>query len=150
VTKYRRKGNGASAELDAIAPKEDEEQKTLFEWAELQAGKWPELRRMMHSPNGGSRNAIEGAKFKAMGVRAGFPDVFLPARRQTAEGGTYGGLFVELKRRAGGRLSPEQREWLEYLWEAGYYAVCCGGWEEAVRHIDFYLRLKKPGKEEKE
>lgn len=29
---------------------------------------------LIHIPNGGSRNAIEGAKFKKMGVRAGVPD----------------------------------------------------------------------------
>jgi hypothetical protein len=28
----------------------------------------------IHIPNGGSRNALEGAKFKRMGVRAGVPD----------------------------------------------------------------------------
>lgn len=29
---------------------------------------------LIHIPNGGSRNPIEGAKFKRMGVRAGVPD----------------------------------------------------------------------------
>ena len=36
---------------------------------------WPFLH---HSPNGKRRSASDGQKLKLMGVRAGFPDLFLP------------------------------------------------------------------------
>jgi hypothetical protein len=38
--------------------------------------KYPETRGLVwHTPNGGKRNAMEAAKFKAMGVIAGIPDL---------------------------------------------------------------------------
>ena len=46
---------------------EDNEQITLFRWADLQSGKYPELSLMFHIPNGGKRNAREAARFKQMG-----------------------------------------------------------------------------------
>ena len=46
-----------------------------------------------HCPNGGSRNAREGAKLKRMGVKAGVPDVII--LDTTKDGGK--GLCIELK-----------------------------------------------------
>ena len=62
-------------------PLEAEEQKALFEWAGYMGGKHPELRFMYHVPNGGRRNAREAAMLKAEGVKAGVPDIVLPAAR---------------------------------------------------------------------
>lgn len=54
---------------------EDQLQKSCVSWFDLQ---YPEYRLLLHhSPNGGKRNPIEAAKFKQMGVRAGFPDLVL-------------------------------------------------------------------------
>lgn len=52
---------------------EDSEQMTLFEWAHLQSGKYPELVLLFHIPNGGKRDAREAARFKKMGVKPVFP-----------------------------------------------------------------------------
>ena len=49
-----------------------------------------------HSPNGGKRNAREAAKFKRMGTRSGFPDLFLAYPNKQ-----YAGLFIELKAEGG-------------------------------------------------
>jgi hypothetical protein len=67
-----------------------------------------------HSPNGGKRNAIEAAKFKAMGVRAGFPDLILCIARHG-----YHGLFIELKTTKG-RQSENQKYYEYLLEEQGY------------------------------
>lgn len=89
---------------------------------------------MFHIPNGGSRNKIEAAKLKRQGVRAGVPDIFLPAAR-----GGYHGLFIELKRQTGGKVSREQEEMIKALRAQGYRAEVCRGWDEARETIQRYL-----------
>lgn len=116
------------------APLESEEQITLFEWASLQVGRYPELRFLYHVPNGGSRNKAEAARLHAEGVKAGVPDLCLPVAR-----GGFHGLYIELKRTKGGRASENQKAWLERLQEQGYCAVICKGWEEAAETIKKYL-----------
>ena len=113
---------------------EAREQEALFRWAAYERGKWPELAAMHHIPNGGSRNKAEAARLKAQGVRAGVPDICLPAAR-----GCYHGLYIELKRRNGGRVSEAQRGWIAYLENAGYCARVCHGWDEARETIEKYL-----------
>ena len=113
---------------------EAREQEALFRWAAYERGKWTELAAMYHIPNGGSRNKAEAARLKAQGVKAGVPDICLPAAR-----GCYHGLYIELKRRNGGRVSEAQRGWIEYLENAGYCARVCHGWDEARETIEKYL-----------
>lgn len=118
-------------------PTEADEQITLFHWAAWQSGKYPELNLLYHVPNGGSRNRIEAARLKAQGVKPGVPDIVLPAAR-----GKYHGLYVELKRQRGGRISENQKEWIKGLTEQGYCAVVCKGYEEAAHAILNYLEGK--------
>lgn len=51
----------------------------------------------------------------------------------------YHGLFIELKRRDGGKVSPAQQEWINRLNKARYLAVVCHGAKEAVEIIKRYL-----------
>ena len=114
---------------------EDEEHLLLVRWAELHHGKQPELDLLLHIPNGGKRSKVEAARFKAMGVKPGVPDLLLPVPR-----GKYHGLFIELKRRSGGRVSEHQGAWLCRLAEQGYRVAVCKGWEEARDEIESYLK----------
>lgn len=123
-----------SGGMERVCPNEGEEQATLFSWAKMQSWRWPELALMFHVPNGGSRKKSEAARFKAEGVKAGVPDVFLPVPR-----GGFHGLFLELKRQKGGRVSPEQEDWIRRLNGQGYRAVVCRGWQEAAEEISSYL-----------
>ena len=110
------------------------EQAALFQWAKLNVGRYPSLRLMFAVPNGGSRkSSIEGANLKKQGVRAGVPDICLPA-----PSGQYHGLFIELKA-AGGRVQENQAEWLDELNMQGYRAVVCFGFDEARAEIERYL-----------
>jgi len=113
---------------------ENREQATLLSWATMQTGKYPELSLLFHIPNGGHRNAAEAARFKAEGVKAGVPDLFLPVARQGKHG-----LWIEMKRREGGRVSEHQSEWIEQLREQGYAVEVCCGWEEASALLVTYL-----------
>lgn len=115
---------------------EDNEQISLFDWAALQSGKCPELKLLFHIPNGGKRNAREGARFKRMGVKPGVPDLFLPVPR-----GKYHGLFIELKS-SNGKLTDYQRHWLQDLAASGYAACVCFGFDEAKNDILKYLDEK--------
>lgn len=115
-------------------PTEAEEQATLFGWARMMSRKHPELLLMFHIPNGGARRQSEAARFKAEGVKAGVPDLFLPVAR-----GSWHGLFIEMKREKGGRLSTEQRIWLDALRGQGYAAYVAYGWKDAATLIESYL-----------
>lgn len=119
-------------------PTEDDEQEALFRWVAFASAKYPFLKRMVHIPNEGKRSTANGAKLKRMGLMKGFPDIFLP---YIANG--KGGLFIELKRPKGGRVSEEQKKCLEMLNEAGYTAVVCRGWEEAKNAICDYAGIDK-------
>lgn len=120
---------------DSPIPREDAEQMAVMEWAAYRLGMWPELRLLYHVPNGGSRNRIEAARLKAQGVKSGVPDLVLPVAR-----GGWHGMYIELKRRKGGRLSEDQRRWLDDLQEQGYLALRCDGAQAAINTIEEYLR----------
>ena len=122
-----------------LLPKEGQEQAALISWAQMQSWRWPELAMLFHIPNGGGRSKAEAGRFKAEGVKAGVPDLFLPAPR-----GEWHGLFIEMKRRKGGRLSDAQKEMIPKLQAQGYRVEVCAGWEDAAEVLKNYLG---PGKE---
>ena len=100
----------------------------------MREGRWPELALMHHIPNGGGRSPGEAKRLKAQGVRAGVPDICLPVSRRG-----YHGLYIELKRREGGRVSPEQNMMIDALREQGYRVEVCRGWEAARDVIAGYM-----------
>ena len=114
---------------------EAQEQEAVMRWAEMSTGRYPELALLFHIPNGGSRkDAREGAHFKKLGVKAGVPDLFLPVAR-----GAYHGLFIEMKREKGGRVSDDQEAWLLALSSQGYATFVANGYEEARQMLEVYL-----------
>ena len=115
-------------------PTEAAEQRALFRWAAYSKATHPELGLMFHVPNGGSRHPYEAHNLREEGVKAGVPDICLPVAR-----GGYHALYIELKRVKGGRVSEEQRAWLNALNRAGNLAVVCRGWNEARDVILEYL-----------
>ena len=121
-----------------LLPTEAEEQATLFSWATMKSGKYPELKLLFHIPNGGQRSKSEAARFKAEGVKPGVPDIFLPVAR-----GHWNGLFIELKRQKGGKISPAQRKWQEELLRHGYISTIACGWKDAAKIIEDYLNAKE-------
>lgn len=119
---------------------EDSEQLALMEWVGMRVARYPALKWLIHIPNGGKRNAREAARLRGMGVKRGVSDLFLPVPR-----GGYHGLWIELKRRDGGRLSEEQRLWLEAMAENGYKTDVCAGWESAAETIEAYMEGSERG-----
>ena len=125
-------GEFSEEPLNMTGLSEDAIQMALLEWLRLyDRGAW-ELTH--HSPNGGARSAVTGARLKAMGVRRGFPDLTLWLPR-----GGFHGLAVELKA-AKGRPTPEQLDWLAHMSAIGWRAEVCCGFEAAQDVIASYLR----------
>lgn len=110
---------------------EDQLQKNCIRWFDYQ---YPELKkRLHHSPNGGRRDNIEAAKFKAMGVRPGFPDLlFLHPNR------FYPFMGLELKTEKG-RQSEHQKEYQKTFEEIGAKYVIVRSIEEFMKEINSYL-----------
>ncbi len=91
---------------------------------------------VVHIPNEGKRSVSYAAILKSMGLRSGFPDLFVPRAR-----GGYHGLFIEMKY-GKNKTTKEQKEWLERLSAEGYACAVCYGAAEAIKTIESYNRRK--------
>lgn len=104
---------------------EHQEQCAFVQWFRLQ---YPQV-RILAVPNGGKRSITTAMLLKAEGVCAGVPDLFVPAWS----------LFIEMKRSKRGLISPEQKDWIEYLREVGYRVIVAKGCDSAIRQIEELL-----------
>lgn len=119
-----------------LSPTEDQIQIAVMHWAKLQTWKKGKISDYLHhSPNGGKRGKIEASRFKAMGVKAGFPDLFLPIARCP-----FNGLFIELKS-ANGRVSVAQAAYHPLLIDEGYRVEVAYTAEGAINLMKNYLGL---------
>jgi hypothetical protein len=114
-------------------PTEHQEQKMFFSWCLSHADEYKGVNLIFAIPNGGNIDAIRGKNLKDEGLRAGVPDMFLPV----AVGGHHG-LFIEMKVRKGGKVSPKQKLWLKALQEQGFKAVVCEGFYQARKELIKY------------
>ena len=112
---------------------ENQEQIAVMKWAELQSGKYPELTLLFHIPNGSNKSPAQAGLFKALGLKAGVPDLFLPSPKKG-----YHGLFIEMKVKTG-KTTQSQNEWISELRYQGYKAEVAHGFDEAVEIIKGYI-----------
>jgi len=112
---------------------EEQLQIALFEFYARMSGQIPELALAFHVPNGGARHPATGARFKAMGVKPGVPDILLPVRS-----GNYVGLAIEMK---AGKNKPtdKQQWWLDELKFSGWYTMVAYDWVPAAVTTLVYL-----------
>lgn len=113
---------------------EEGEQRALLRWAEfVQVGAITLAELLIHVPNSGWRTAAEAGIFKALGVKAGVPDLLLPIH--TPE---YGAGWWELKV---GRNKPTdcQLRMHAMLRAGGHYVQTYWHWAEAAQDIVRYL-----------
>ena len=121
--------------VKTVCADEHAEQVALCRWWAMYARRIGVAESLLFAiPNGGRRDKTTGARLKAEGVRAGVPDMFLAVPRQNAPG-----LFLELKKQKGGRVSENQKTMHEALSQAGYPVCICRGWDEAKRAIEDYI-----------
>lgn len=114
-------------------PLEDDEQIRVIEWcdgSESPSG----AEEIFAIPNGGTRNKREASKLKRTGVRSGVSDLMLPVPV-----GAFHGLFIEMKRKKGGRLSQDQKCFLYRMAGRGYSCAVCHGADQAIEAINEYF-----------
>jgi hypothetical protein len=108
-------------------PLEDQETKAVATWLRRKGYSW-----FHHSPNEARRTPRLGKKLKDMGMSPGFPDLMI---FEVPEGASFYGVAIEMKRRNGGRITPEQAEWLAYLADFGWCTKVCRGAQEAMQYL---------------
>lgn len=97
-------------------PSEHQIQRAWVMWfggvpGKVEAAKLPGV-VFWHTPNGGARSPIEGARFKELGVQAGIPDILI----------LWGGIFGLEFKKPGGSLSSAQIAMHPRLLAAGMVA----------------------------
>lgn len=109
---------------------------------------WLKLNNIPHTHIGnesqsGSKNAmIRGAKLKRMGQARGVfdYDVYIPIKGTTGRVDCYEMVKIEMKRRKGGTMSPEQKQWKIIYEMAGITCKVCKGADEAIAFVNKYLQ----------
>jgi hypothetical protein len=82
-------------------------------------------------PNGGKRDKRTAAILKKMGVQSGLSDILIfdsPPNYPLMKGAA-----LELKKLKGGKVSPEQIEWLDYFNSNSWVAGVANGLNEALK-----------------
>ena len=118
---------------------EDRHQMYVIKWSQQPSirQKYPELKLLHHIPNERKCSPAQGKLLKLMGVRSGVPDLSLPAPKSG-----FNGLYIEMKTDTG-RLSDNQKWWIEELKKEGYRCEVCYGWQSAVDILEDYLNGKQ-------
>lgn len=113
---------------------EHNEQVMLMQWWALSCRQWDIPEECLFAiPNGARTNIGAAVKLKAEGVRSGVPDLFLAYPK-----GDKHGLFIEMKKVKGGKVSENQKKVIAMLNKNGYYAVVANGFEWARKAIVAY------------
>ena len=86
-------------------------------------------------PNGGTRNLIEAAYMKKQGVTPGVPDLQILMPNDM--------VFVEMKRSKGGRVSAEQKGFIDKSTLLGHVVIIGYGCHDAIKKLELYLKDKK-------
>jgi len=119
-------------------PTEHQEQAALIKWARLSKARYPMLNMLYAIPNAAKRSVRIASMMKAEGMVSGVPDLHL-----AAPSGNHHGLFIEMKRIKGGKVSENQAEWLHKLGKYGYKTAVCYGWIEAKEEIENYISVSE-------
>ncbi len=135
--------------MPTLKTSEADHQKVVIEWAQLHEKKYPCLKFLYACPNEGKHKVQYRVHQKAIGVKSGVPDLFLPYPTLDPnqerlpypldEHGGYHGLYIELKTK-GGRVSDSQKKWIAYLKEQDYWVAVCWTADEAIKVIEDYLK----------
>ena len=110
---------------NAVVPSENDEAKAFHQWLEIKHYRHTHI---MNESGAGYKNLRRSVLGKAMGVSRGVPDFMV-----IADGNL---IFVELKRQHGGRIQPEQEQWLADLAKTGASCAICKGWQAAADFIE--------------
>lgn len=114
--------------MNQVVPTEQQESESFAAWLRVKGYPFTHIpNETGHTPDA-KRRAI---RMKRAGTSPGFPDylVFPETRR----------IAIEMKRKKGGTVKPEQRKWLETLAAAGFACAITKGRDEAVEFVETVL-----------
>jgi len=108
-------------------PTEYDECVVLAEYLEIKGLKYSHIPNETFTKSWGTK-----MKNKRQGVKRGVPDYMIIVKSVL--------IFIEMKRKKGGRTSKEQKEWMEALNKCDCVsAYVCEGADEAIEVINKYL-----------
>lgn len=121
------------------SPLEEDEQAEFVIWLEAMGLKFSATAQSTYTESWNQKR-----KNHKLGLRRGVPDliVIIPAEK-SADDKPYL-LFVEMKRKRGGVVSPEQRIWIDSINSIladDVAAFVAKGADEAIEIVDSYLKL---------
>lgn len=111
-----------------LIPTEEQEMQTVCAWLDLHKICY------FHPHNEGMHKVQYRAKMARLGVKPGVPDLIIidrPSMRLDVRG-----AVIELKRRKGGVLSPNQDEWLIKFGIRGWLNEVCYGAADAIKTLE--------------
>lgn len=115
---------------------EDKEIILIHEWFSWSYPDYSE--HFCHVANESVRSVYEWKKLLKMGFKKGFSDIFISVPKNG-----YAGLFLEhkAKRKNGkwGKLTDEQKNFIESKAKIGYYACASFGVDDAICKIREYM-----------
>jgi hypothetical protein len=119
----------------------------LMQWVAMQSHAYPDLQLLFHVTNEGKRSRAAAGIAKAMGLKKGVHDYFLPVPRMVPYPapmrGFYlaCGLWIEMKK-PDEALTTEQKWWGERMREKRYVTKTCYSWPQARDVLMDYLGIK--------
>lgn len=129
--------------LKVIVPTEQSEHMAFMNWVNTQ----PLIRdHIIHIANERKCSPWAGAKFRAMGVRAGVCDFFLPIpvknihENKDISSSWLHGLWIELKRTINFTCSVDQMNWIYSMRKMGYQAEFAYGCDQAISLVKNYIK----------
>lgn len=121
--------------LDPLKPTtkltEHEEQSRFVQWLDWMNNRGHKL-RYFAIPNGANKSKTAASKFKREGLVSGAPDIVIALE----DGRT---LWIEMKVRKGGTISPEQKKIHAELKELSHHVHVAKGAREAAEIVKDYI-----------
>lgn len=114
---------------------EDWVQANFFAWIDRNSAERPELLLFFAIPNGSNKSKMQRWVMQLTGLKPGVPDTCLPIATTA-----HSALWIEFKSETG-RLSPEQKVWIEKLRDDGGKVEVCKCWKAAANITIEYLGL---------
>lgn len=124
------------SQVNVRSDEEHQHQAAFFKTLAYNEKRVPDLRFVFAIPNAAKRNKAERGRLLAEGMRSGVPDIFIPIPRHG-----YCGAWIENKS-ANGKLTPQQKDFLEFLARVGYATKICYSVDEQVKFLEFYLGIE--------
>lgn len=121
----------------APAASETAECLAFIQWTELVSycGR-PLFYRVVKIPNERGKAGIATAILTSIGMKKGFPDYNI-----LAPCGEWHGLYLEAKKKVGGKVDQDQLDWKFRLREFGYWSEICDGADELILATkDYFYR----------